>query len=89
MRIGGSSEGAFRRGDRRPAAVVAPESASRELTVIAAPKAHEPLPLPRGHTAFLAHLIATKTQAPQTRAKRRAEPAEVLAAYHAVARIVG
>ena len=35
--------------------------------------------------AFLAHLIATKDQLPQTRERRRAEPAEAIAAYRATA----
>lgn len=34
--------------------------------------------------AFLAHLIATKDHAPQTRERRRAEPLEATAAYRAV-----
>jgi len=34
---------------------------------------------------FLAHLIAMKRQLPQTRARRRAEPNEALAAYRASA----
>jgi hypothetical protein len=33
---------------------------------------------------FIAHLIATSAQAPQTRARRRAEPAEAIAAYGAL-----
>jgi hypothetical protein len=33
--------------------------------------------------AFLAHLIAVKQQHPQTRERRRAEPAEALKAYRA------
>ena len=57
--------------------------------MIAAPAPREATPqLPRGNAAFLAHLIATKDQAPQTREKRRAAPAEVLAAYRAVASLV-
>ena len=90
MRIGGSREGAFGHGGqppREPAQSAAP--ASRALTVIATPAPREATPqLPRGNTAFLAHLIATKDQAPQTREKRRAAPAEVLAAYRAVASLV-
>jgi hypothetical protein len=35
------------------------------------------------NASFLAHLIATKYQHPQTRERRRAEPDEVLAAYRA------
>jgi hypothetical protein len=89
MRIGGSSEGTFGQGgqppaDPRPAAA----PASRALTVIATPAPrHVPSPV-RGDAAFLAHLIATKEQAPQTREKRRAAPAEALAAYRAVAGMV-
>jgi hypothetical protein len=33
---------------------------------------------------FIAHLIAMASCAPQTRARRRAEPAEALAAYRAL-----
>jgi hypothetical protein len=33
---------------------------------------------------FIAHLIATKAQAPQTRARRRAEPDEAISAYAAL-----
>lgn len=35
---------------------------------------------------FLAHLIATQMQAPQTRARRRAEPAEAVSVYLAPSR---
>ena len=34
--------------------------------------------------AFLAHLIATKNHAPQTRERRRAEPSEAIAAYRTI-----
>ena len=34
--------------------------------------------------AFLAHLIATRMQAPQTRARRRAEPEEAIAVYRSM-----
>ena len=88
MRISGCEKGAFERGNRRPLATAAPaESASRALTVVVAPAAHEASPVTRGDAAFLAHLIATKAQAPQTRARRRAEPAEALAAYRAAAEL--
>jgi hypothetical protein len=33
---------------------------------------------------FIAHLIATTTQAPQTRLRRRAEPEQATAAYRAL-----
>jgi len=38
----------------------------------------------RPRTDFLAHMIATLAQAPQTRMRRRAEPAEAAAAYRAI-----
>jgi hypothetical protein len=36
----------------------------------------------RPHCGFIAHLIATKTQAPQTRTRRRAAPGEAISAYN-------
>ena len=56
--------------------------------VVMEPAALEPAARPR-QAAFLAHLIATKEQVPQTRARRRAEPTEAIAAYRAVAIITG
>jgi hypothetical protein len=38
----------------------------------------------RCNADFIAHLVATKNQAPQTRLRRRAEPAEAIAAYSAL-----
>ena len=38
----------------------------------------------RNNAVFVAHLIATATQLPQTRARRRAEPDEASAAYRAL-----
>jgi hypothetical protein len=40
----------------------------------------------RPRADFLAQLIATLAQAPQTRARRRAEPEEIIAAYRALDR---
>jgi hypothetical protein len=37
----------------------------------------------RAHAAFLVHLIATRRDLPQTRARRRAEPGEAALAYGA------
>lgn len=61
------------------------EAEARSLVAIepAAP-GERAIPLSRHPAApFLAHLIATRIQAPQTRARRRAEPGEALAAYGA------
>jgi hypothetical protein len=38
----------------------------------------------RANADFVAHLIATSAQAPQTRARRRANPEDVIAAYDAL-----
>ncbi len=38
----------------------------------------------RPHADFIAHLIAARLRAPQTRARRRAEPQDAAAAYGAV-----
>ncbi|HLN38343.1 MAG TPA: hypothetical protein VK337_11210 [Xanthobacteraceae bacterium] len=38
----------------------------------------------RASADFVAHLIATSAQAPQTRARRRADPDEAIAAYDAL-----
>jgi hypothetical protein len=60
--------------------------ASRALTVIETPA--RIVVAPRRDAAFLAHLIATRAQAPQTCARRRADPAEAIARYRAVAGLV-
>jgi hypothetical protein len=41
----------------------------------------------RNSADFLAHLIATDQQAPQTRTRRRAEPAQAILAYGAAYRL--
>jgi hypothetical protein len=59
-----------------------PTTQSRALVPIAPSRlqgARPPRRLPCA--AFLAHLIATTQRAPQTRARRRAEPADACAAY--------
>lgn len=63
---------------------------SRALVVVrpVAEVAHEPTGSYRP-AAFLAHLIATKNQLPQTRERRRAEPGEVIAAYRATEALTG
>jgi hypothetical protein len=43
--------------------------------------------LRRGSASFIAQLIATDLQLPQTRERRRAEPREALIAYGAAARL--
>ena len=76
---------------RRPAGAVddgMPRSDSRALVPVA-PAAAPERPLGRRPSAvFLAHLIASAQQVPQTRARRRAEPADAMAAYRAAGRAV-
>jgi hypothetical protein len=59
------------------------QTETRALIAVAAPvSAHRSMPLTRHPAApFLAHLIATRMHAPQTRTRRRAEPEEAIAAY--------
>jgi hypothetical protein len=57
---------------------------SRALVVTAPPAAAPAGPVYR-QAAFLAQLIATKTHAPQTRERRRAEPGEAVSAYRTAA----
>jgi hypothetical protein len=55
--------------------------------VVVDPSGRKDAPLPRllPAASFLAHLIATAQQAPQTRARRQAEPGEASARYAATA----
>jgi hypothetical protein len=41
-------------------------------------------PAARASANFVTHLIATRVQAPQTRTRRRADPAEAISAYDAL-----
>ena len=68
----------------------APETESRALIAIEAPRPSERT-APSAHrpaAAFLAQLIATQMQAPQTRARRRAEPGEAIAVYRSMTKPV-
>ncbi len=58
---------------------------SRALVALTPHPAVQPANRGRLAAEFLAHLIATKEQAPQTRERRRAEPPEAAAAYQAAA----
>ena len=62
-------------------------SASRALVVIAPPQ-RASAARPHRNAQFVAQLIATRTQAPQTRIRRRAEPHEAVQAYRAVASLI-
>jgi len=66
----------------RDAAAAAHDTGSRALVVLAPVITPAP-PANYRPAAFLAHLIAVKDQLPQTRERRRAEPAAAIAAYRA------
>ncbi len=77
------------RSAQRPAE--APEAAASESRALVAIEPSAPQAGPRSVTRhpaapFLAQLIATHLQVPQTRARRRAAPAEAIAAYQSAAR---
>jgi hypothetical protein len=76
-------------GDERPISAQEPPNVSNALVPVTAsdsPASLEPIGA-RPRADFLAQLIATFSQAPQTRVRRRAEPAEAVAAYGARARL--
>ena len=59
-------------------------SSHRALVALEPPRQNEHAYRPVQRTAaFLAHLIATARQMPQARERRRADPADVIAAYQA------
>lgn len=64
----------------QPLATIEPSRALVALAPAAALDRREPA---RRAAPFIAHLIATKAQHPQTRTRRRAEPAEASLAYTA------
>ena len=83
--IAGSTVGRVTRGVT--ADIAAPDATkSRALIAIEAPApAERSFPHSRHPAApFLAQLIATRQQAPQTRAHRRAEPREAISVYAAM-----
>ena len=93
MRIGEVSSSVSRRADMPERSLDAAEQVaeSRALVLVTpATATDEPTPA-RDHrcATFLAHLIATKDRLPQTRERRRAEPADAIAAYRATAALAG
>jgi hypothetical protein len=60
------------------------------LITIEAPRRsnHAPQSTPYPSAPFVAHLIATRMQAPQTRERRRAEPEEAIAVYRSMTKPV-
>ncbi len=94
MRVTGISAGTFGQTDGRAqqdALVPEPRPESRALVVVAPQAASDDRiadrPMAYRDASFLAHLIATKEQLPQTRTRRRAGPEEANAAYRAIAKL--
>jgi hypothetical protein len=87
MRIGDTREVSSRPAGIAARAAVA-EPQGRALVVMAPAPTTRQMPDIYRQAAFLAHLIATKEQAPQTRERRRAEPGEALAAYRAAKSLI-
>jgi len=89
MRIGQiATTGSRPSGMSAPDADLAPAGASRALVALTPAAATVKPSESHRQAAFLAHLIATKGQLPQTRERRRAEPAEAIAAYRAMNKII-
>jgi hypothetical protein len=89
MRLGEVNRSAFRPhesdGQQTEPGSELHRSDSRALVALA-PSAHASEGQPGYRdAAFLAQLIATKDQHPQTRERRRADPTDVMAAYRATA----
>jgi len=90
MRIGQITTTGLRPSDLpTQGAETAPAGESRALVALTPAAAAWPPSESHRQAAFLAHLIATKDQLPQTRERRRAEPAEAIAAYRAGAALTG
>lgn len=93
MRINAIGAATFSQtGDQASQEAAAPadasKAASRALVVVEPARAAQDRPMAYRDAPFLAHLITTNTQVPQTRSRRRAEPQDALAAYRAVAKLV-
>jgi hypothetical protein len=92
MRISAVGAGTFgqagRHAPRTDLPAHEPAAASRALVVVEAPEPTQDRPMAYRNAPFLAQLIATKDKLPQTRSRRRAEPAEAVAIYRAVAKLV-
>ncbi len=79
-----------RRGANEPSEAGAPQTEGRALITIeqAAPGERVPRATRYPMAGFLAQLIATRAQAPQTRERRRAEPEEATAVYRSMTKPV-
>ena len=89
MRLGEINASTFRQSDtaghQAEPGEAAPAPESRALIALAPNFDHSEGQAGYRNVAFLAQLIATKEQHPQTRERPRADPTEALAAYRATA----
>lgn len=91
-RTAATAAGPIARGRPASSSGAAAEAEGSRALIAVAPAAHSDLPPPvsrRPSASFLAQLIATAQQAPQTRARRRAEPDVAITSYRATATDVG
>ena len=90
--VGGSIDAApfARRGSEKVTGAGPAEAQSRALITLEAPASSDRPPRNTRHPAagFLAQLIATQMQAPQTRARRRAEHREATTIYRSMTKPV-
>ena len=90
--VGGAANSANsrRRGAGEPREAEAPETEGRDLVTIepAAPSERALRVTRYPAASFLAQLIATRAQAPQTRERRRDEPEEASAVYRSMTKPV-
>jgi hypothetical protein len=88
MRVGEIRKVVPRQADptpRDPEPAAAEQAAPSRAMVALAPGALRSSPETHHQAPFLAQLLATKDQHPQTRERRRAAPEDAIAAYHAAA----
>lgn len=90
MRVETGKQAAFGLGSRmqEEASPEPTRAAAGRALVTLAPAVTPPPSLNYREASFLAHLIATKDQAPQTRERRRADPSEAIAAYRAASALI-
>jgi hypothetical protein len=87
MRVGSTEQVSFSGGrvnSRDAVSAPAKQDKNSRALVVATPADAQARTVNYRQAPFLAHLIATKDQFPQTRQRRRAEPTEAIAAYRAV-----
>lgn len=88
MRIGAVSEASSGGTGRTPQGAGVEAAPQGRALVVTQPPGPRRRPAPHRQAPFLAQLLATQAQHPQTRTRRRAEPGEAIAAYRTIAELV-